>query len=381
MRSFGKAGIYVITEDGELMTLNEQPYDTEDLLQELLAAHPSILAGEEISPDSPRRWLLIQREAEIPDSDRGAGRWSLDHVFVDQDGIPTLVEVKRSVDTRIRREVVGQMLDYAANAMSYWSIDVLRDSFEATCRDAERDSEQVLRDFVAPGEDPSDFWGKVKTNLQAGRLRLLFVGDEIPRELRSIVEFLNEQMDPAEVLAIEIKQYKNASLKTLVPRVIGQTSGAEARKGGSRRRRRDWDEASFFEELARHVTDPDVQVARELYDWAVQNTHRLSFGTGHSMGSVFPVVDHRHWHAPFALWTNGIVELQFQWEANKPPFQDAERRAELWRRFNDIPGVSLPAGSLNKRPGIRFSELRSPEAREAFFDVARWFLREVERDG
>ena len=28
---------------------------------------------------------------------------------------PTLVEVKRSSDTRIRREVVGQMLDYAAN--------------------------------------------------------------------------------------------------------------------------------------------------------------------------------------------------------------------------------------------------------------------------
>jgi hypothetical protein len=33
----------------------------------------------------------------------------------DQNAVPTLVEVKRSSDTRIRREVVGQMLDYAAN--------------------------------------------------------------------------------------------------------------------------------------------------------------------------------------------------------------------------------------------------------------------------
>jgi hypothetical protein len=40
--------------------------------------------------------------------------------FVDQDAVPTFVEVKRSSDTRLRREVVGQMLDYAANASAHW---------------------------------------------------------------------------------------------------------------------------------------------------------------------------------------------------------------------------------------------------------------------
>jgi len=55
----------------------------------------------------------------IPDREDGSGRWSLDHLFLDQDSIPTLVEVKRSSDTRIRREVVGQILDYAANALVY----------------------------------------------------------------------------------------------------------------------------------------------------------------------------------------------------------------------------------------------------------------------
>jgi hypothetical protein len=39
--------------------------------------------------------------------------------------VPTLVEVKRSDDTRIRREVVGQMLDYAANGVVYWPGEVL----------------------------------------------------------------------------------------------------------------------------------------------------------------------------------------------------------------------------------------------------------------
>ena len=34
-----------------------------------------------------------------------------------------------------------------------------------------------------------------------------FVAEEIPRELRRIVEFLDVQTDPAEVLAVEIRQY------------------------------------------------------------------------------------------------------------------------------------------------------------------------------
>jgi hypothetical protein len=59
---------------------------------------------------------------------------------------------------------------------------------------------------------PETFWAMVKTNLQAGRVRLIFVADVIPPELRRIVEFLNAQMDPAEVLALEIKQYVGEGL-------------------------------------------------------------------------------------------------------------------------------------------------------------------------
>jgi hypothetical protein len=40
---------------------------------------------------------------------------------LDQDAILTIVEVKRSTDTHVRREVVGQMLDYAANAVGLLS--------------------------------------------------------------------------------------------------------------------------------------------------------------------------------------------------------------------------------------------------------------------
>lgn len=97
--------------------------------------------------------------------------------------------------------------------------------------------------------DPEQFWQRAKTNLQAGKVRLIFVADEIPDELRRVVEFLNEQMDPAEVLAVEIKQYVGKGLKSLIPRVLGQTADAQRKKSGASRESRQWDEDSFLSDL------------------------------------------------------------------------------------------------------------------------------------
>src|SRR5215467_1408492 len=108
--------------------MDESRYDSEAVLQELLAKYPDLLAGDAVG-DEPRRWLLVDREAGLPTEEDGGGRWAVDHLFLDQDAIPTLVEVKRSSDTRIRREVVGQILDYAANAVLYWPIETLRAQF------------------------------------------------------------------------------------------------------------------------------------------------------------------------------------------------------------------------------------------------------------
>jgi len=122
--------IYLLKEDSKLIAMEEAPYDSESLLQKLLADHPDLLAGDQINTEEPRRWLLVTREMAVPGEQGGAGRWSLDHLFLDQDAIPTLVEVKRSSDARIRREVIGQMLDYAANAVAYWPVEAggLRDN-------------------------------------------------------------------------------------------------------------------------------------------------------------------------------------------------------------------------------------------------------------
>ena len=115
--------IYLLNEQSELTAMEESAYESEKIIQRLLGNHPDLLAGDQIDSREPRRWLLVTREMGVPGEEDGANRWSLDHLFLDQDAVPTLVEVKRSTDTRIRREVVGQMLDYAANAVAYWPVE------------------------------------------------------------------------------------------------------------------------------------------------------------------------------------------------------------------------------------------------------------------
>ena len=85
---------------------------------------------------------------------RASSDWSLDQLFFDQDGIPTLIEVKRAENTELRRKVGAQMLDYAANAVIYWPVDEMRGRFEQRLNDQGRDpdDEIVCRLGIEPNE-------------------------------------------------------------------------------------------------------------------------------------------------------------------------------------------------------------------------------------
>ena len=188
--------IYARSQDGPLEPLEEQAFATEDDLQALIADHPELLDGKQIQPDNPRRWILVTREKGIAESPGASHRWAVDHLVVDQDAVPTLVEVKRASNPEIRRTIVGQMLEYAAHAAVTWTKDELRRAFEQSSRDQDRDPDQVLGELLGPDEDVDTdrFWDEVARNLAANRLRLLFVADGIPEPLERVVAFLNAQM-------------------------------------------------------------------------------------------------------------------------------------------------------------------------------------------
>lgn len=263
--------IFLQRSDGSLVDMAARPFVSEDVLQKLLAEYPSLLAGDEINPQEPRKWILVSREMGVPSAESEGSRWSLDHLFIDQEGIPTLVEVKRSSNTEIRRDVVGQMLDYAANAVVYWPLEQLRARFEEACRQTGADPADAIVEVAREEADPDEFWQDVKTNLRAGRVRLVFVADEIPTELQRIVEFLNEQMDPAEVIAIQVKQYVSADegVRTLVPQVIGRTAAAVQAKRAGRRSEQVWTEPKLREAFSQLDTPRARDTMLKLLDWTL----------------------------------------------------------------------------------------------------------------
>ena len=361
-------GVFLIAEDGTLIEMAPAPPESEDRLQALIADYPDLLAGDQIDHGSPRRWLLVSREMAVPDS-RAATRWAVDHLFLDQDGVPTLVEVKRHGDTRARRAVVGQMLDYGANAVVHWPVDVIKDRYAAHCAAGGRDADEALRTFLVGERQIDEFWDKVDTNLKEWNLRLIFVADDVPRELQRIVEFLNLQMDRAEVLAVEIKEYAGAGRRTVVPRVIGQSVEAQQKKVVARTGQR-WTEEKFFTALASRCGDAELQAASRIYDWARDTASFISWGRGKMDGSFTPVVDMAE--APlrlFALFSDGRIVLHFGYLLRHPPFDDHVARRHLLDRLNTISAIAIPPDRVNAFPTITLENLREPEAAEAFVEA------------
>ena len=336
--------IYTKGEGGRVEPLEEQPFSTEDELQALIAEHPELLDGEQMRPGNPRRWILITREKGIAETPDAGARWSIDHLIVDQDAVPTLVEVKRGSNPEIRRTIVGQMLEYAAHAAQTWTADELRRTFEESANAQSLDPSEVLGQLLQADEEPDadGFWEKVATNLTARRLRLLFVADDIPDPLERVVEFLNAQMQGIEVLAVEIKQFRGRSTQTLVPRVLGRLATSSGHSATKLRRRLTLE--SFLGELpsdeARSVATRILDVARE---------RGASLGWGSSSVSVrmrcslwmYPVTV--AWlYQPYATFGAAIF--------NYVPPPGEELRATLERWVDQFSRDDLPS-SLSEKLG------------------------------
>ncbi|MBA2734121.1 MAG: hypothetical protein H0U54_14735 [Acidobacteria bacterium] len=361
-------GIFLIQPNGELVEMNEQPYDSEDLLQTLLAKYPSLLAGNQIDPQAPRKWLLIEREAGVPSMEGGGGRWSADHLFLDQDAVPTIVEVKRSSNTSIRREVVGQMLDYAANAVVYWPVDRLRERFAKTHGEV---ADEKLNEFLDGEREPDEFWQLASKNLQDRNIRLLFVADEIPAELQRIVEFLNEQMNRTEVLAVEIKQFVGREQTGLVPRVIGQTAEAQMKKSATTPDPATIDE--IIEEI-RERSPLEADIGQRIVEWSrqcflpkcSQTQFRLDLKDGP-----------RTFH-PLAIDRDGRVWTYNKNIRNTPPFDIADNWLEFRRRIDAIPGVNLPENEMYS--SAKLSTFANGAALDSFLEVIAWSIEMVKAD-
>lgn len=201
----------------------------EEALQMLIERQPNVLSGRQLEPgsDDPPTFALLRREMPV-------GDWSVDHLLVDQRAVPTLVETKLVQNRESRRDVIGQILEYAANAEQSWGNGRLRQLSAEYWQKAGKNVDDVVR--AAFGDiDTEAFWVQIEANLGQGRLRLVIAADELRPEVRRVIEFLNQQFRTLQVFGLEIRCFADQpDSGVIVSYLIGQTQAADDEKAKPR---------------------------------------------------------------------------------------------------------------------------------------------------
>ena len=147
----------------------------------------------------------------------------VDALYVNSLGRITITEFKLWRNPEARREVIGQILDYAKELAS-WSYE----DFQRQVSLARNESGNVVFDLVAeksPGIEESEFIDNVTRHLRRGEFLLLIVGDGIQESVANIVDFVQRYSGLHFNLAlVEAALYRDTGGHLFVqPRVLART--------------------------------------------------------------------------------------------------------------------------------------------------------------
>jgi hypothetical protein len=190
---------------------------TEKQLQELLHAQPNVLPIDAISS----RWgplLSLGCEIEV---DVGF----IDNLFVSPLGDVTVVEAKLWRNPEARREVVGQIIDYAAS-LSRMTYEDLDQAVQTSTAGPPIWAQVLASPHAPPAWREAAFVDAVANNLRSGRFLLLVVGDGIRSDLRGIAELLGRHPTLAfhlELVELRIYSVPDSADLVVVPSIVGRT--------------------------------------------------------------------------------------------------------------------------------------------------------------
>lgn len=185
-------------------------------IQALIQAHPACLPITEIDAMFAGP-VPICTELNTP-----AG--AIDNFMVTPTGLPVLVECKLWRNPEGRREVVGQILDYAKELSRWSSSDLQREVSRRLKRGGNPLIEMVRT--VDPHVDERQFNDALTANLRRGRFLLLIVGDGIREGVEAITEYLQVHAGLHFALGlVELPIYTMPNGDRLVvPRVLARTT-------------------------------------------------------------------------------------------------------------------------------------------------------------
>jgi len=190
--------LFLSSPDGGWISPEVLTYDAEAHLQELLLASPNVIPGI----DEP---LAICKEFAT-----GAG--PADLLVINSEGEISIIECKLKYNSESRREILGQILDYAS---SLWQTTI--ESFEEQWQSR---TGQSLKSALGQRSDP--ILRSVGKHLEVGRFNLVLAVDEINPKLERIVTYLNRVTKAdINVYAVEFKRVSAGKTDVLIPMTFG----------------------------------------------------------------------------------------------------------------------------------------------------------------
>jgi len=216
----------VVDSHGNTQKLSRVPFDERRLhegwLQDLLERHPELLPIEDIEPAFAP---LISIGREI-----GTAVGPIDNLFINPDGYVTLVETKLWRNPEARRQVVGQIVDYAKE-VSHWDYELLDAQVRAAAGQGSATDAGLLglltnTGFVGDFSEAA-FIDRVTRNLRRGRILLVIAGDGIRESVEGMADFLQQTPQLHFTLAlVELLTYELAVADgslLVVPQVVART--------------------------------------------------------------------------------------------------------------------------------------------------------------
>ena len=121
-------------------------------------------------------------------------------------------------------------------------------------------------------------------------------------------------MDPAQVLAVEVRQFVGGDLQTLVPQVIGQTAASEQKKSGSRPPV-NWDERTFLQSATEkwNLTEEQLHAMQCLLEFSRKRADDLGWGAGRIYGSFSPKFLKVSPRSLYTVQADGRLTVNFAW--------------------------------------------------------------------
>jgi hypothetical protein len=321
--------------------------DREDRLEDWIEKDPSIL-GLDV--------LLIGRQVNTP----YAGR--IDLLAINRQGDLVVLELKRD---RTPRDAVAQVLDYAS-----WVHGLSREQVEelAACYLKGELNDAFKKQFSESLPDTIN-----------NRHHMVIVASALDDSSERIVQYL------AGVHGLDINVVFFNCFSQDGRELVGRSWLMDPEQAEVRVRARDRTPIStqqFLADLADRRNENEQAVAEAIVQWSERQGLRPSSMRTGSLSSFIPVLDHAGlaWY-PIWVQSKGDVALQMQYMRGRLPFSDHQKRLELMRRMNEIPGVSFKEDRMTGRPSIRLEGLLEPSARQRFLDVLTWMVQQIRTAG